>query len=202
MRYTIDEKRRALAALAQCEGDFPQAAAQTGIRTATLKRWAKHACEHRPERVQAKIEQVCEQLADDAMRLAAAIETQIDDAPLNQLATALSAVIDRYLKLDEHLALRRDSDEKTEVIRVEYQYPDGTCHDRPPWAAADSDEWGTVQGGRVRAAVWQDGNGQDGDSPLCVERESVLVALANLPDGESGLAGLESQCAEHYPAAT
>ena len=103
-RYTAEQKQQALDVLESCGEDTALASAQTGIPAATLRRWVNQERKNRRARAQKQIERAHIQLADDAFRLSAAIGETIEGAPLNQLATALNAVIDRYLKLDEHLA--------------------------------------------------------------------------------------------------
>ncbi len=137
------------------------------------------------------VEQLHQQLEQDALQLAQAIEAAIDGAPLNQLATALGTVVDRYLKLDEYLQSKQ-SQESEQVIRIEYQYPDGTIHSTPPWANDDYEIPGAIQSDRLRQTLRQDGIRQDDGYVNGATRQDVLVAGTDVSDGESGMAGLQT----------
>jgi hypothetical protein len=56
-----------------------------------------------------------------------------DDDHINSRAVALTRLLDRLLKLDDAIAERTPPGER--VIRIEYKFPDGTIHDRPPWSS-------------------------------------------------------------------
>lgn len=140
------------------------------------------------------LKKIHEQLEQDALLLSQAIQTAIDGAPLNQLATALNAVLDRYLKLKEYLR----EEEVERVIRVEYQYADGTIHSTPPWANADYAVTGEIPGDLLRETIRENGTRQDAGHINGTGRENMLVARADLPDGESGLAGFEAEFEEGY----
>ena len=198
-RYTTQEKQAALRTLDSCGGDFNQAAAQTGIPARTLRKWQAQWREQRAGRLLGKIERLHEQLVDDAGQIAQAVEQAIEGAPLNQLASALGVVIDRTLKVHEHLGELRKS-EGEEVTRIEYYY-DGEVHEAPPWADPDFEGVGPVHGGGLRETLRENGNRE-----VYYPRESdqwgkMLVAGADLPDGEPGLAGFEDRFGEGYPAA-
>ena len=190
-RYTPKEKSNALDQLASCDGDITEASKRTGIPAKTLRRWVQVHREQRPERLRSKIERAHEQLAENALQLAKAIDSQIEGAPLNQLATALSAVVNQYLKLDEQLAKMIIENQDGQVIRVEYKYPDGSLHARPHWARNDPEYTSPFQGGRVREALREDGDRQTGHYPNGLHGGEMLVAGPNLPDGQSGVAGFE-----------
>ena len=189
MRYTPAQKREALATLQAMNGDYQQASVETGIAKDTLRRWHTEHQENRAERLQAIITQLHEQLAEDALHLAQAIDGTIDGAPLNQLASALSAVVDRYIKLNE----LQTSESHEQVIRIEYKYPDGRISDAPPWADEHYREQGAVQGGRVWSPLRKDGSWQDSDRGERAEGENLLVARPDVSDGESGVAGFETR---------
>lgn len=75
------------------------------------------------------------QLIAAAEALAATLPDAIADAPLNQRATALNGLIDRILKL-----AAQEPPSGDRVIRIEYEDPDGSIHDTPPWARDDPEE--------------------------------------------------------------
>ncbi len=98
-------------------------------------------------------------LLANAALLLDAMPEHIATAPLNQQAAALGVLLDRLLKLDEWRRITAPH-EQEQVIRFEFRYPDGTTRDTPPWADADSADDGTLPGGRLWQALWQDGDGQ------------------------------------------
>ncbi len=55
-----------------------------------------------------------------------------------QRVLALSQLLDRLMKLDEHLQPYQPVDHK--IRTVEYIYPDGTRHSVPPWYRADDED--------------------------------------------------------------
>ena len=160
MRYSDEERQAALDCLAANEGDFQRTSADTGISVGTLRKWARRA---REDSSGGDLTQVRAQLAayqqhlrdnplpedmleaagrrlmlsmiDDALRLSESIEEVIDDAPLNQRASALNQLIDKIIKLSKELPQTGE-----QVIRIEYVWPDGTAHETPYWTRGHSDE--------------------------------------------------------------
>ncbi len=132
-RYTPEAKRQALAALAQAGGSYRHAAAVTGVPARTLRQWEQEAAEADSERVLADVRH---RLIENVVRLADSLEAKIDDAPLNQHASALAQLIDRLMKLAEKLP---QAAPENKIRQVEYIYPDGSTHHTPPWANNDSD---------------------------------------------------------------
>lgn len=132
-RYTSEEKRQALAALAQAGGSYRHAADATGVPARTLRQWEQEATEADSERVLADVRH---RLIENVVRLADSLEAKIDDAPLNQHASALAQLIDRLMKLAEKLP---QAAPENKIRQVEYIYPDGSTHHTPPWAKNDSD---------------------------------------------------------------
>ena len=82
---------------------------------------------------------VLEIMMDDAIRLADSIDEVIDDAPLNQRATALNQMLGNIMKLSEMLP---PIEEK--ITRVEFIDCDGSAHETPYWSRSDPDEQGAV----------------------------------------------------------
>ena len=132
-------------------------------------------------------------MADKALDLVQAInEEAIAKAPLNQIASTLGVLVDRYLKLGD--AVPEDDTEK--VVRFEYFY-DGSTHLAPPWANPDYRGPQTLQGGRVRSPLRQDDAGADytnGKSDSSWDAD--LVAGPDLSDGGTGLARFEDELDE------
>ena len=164
MRYSDEERQAALDCLAANEGDFQRTSTDTGVSVRTLRKWARQA---REDSSGGDLTQVRAQLAayqqhlrdnplpedmleaagrrlmlsmiDDALRLSESIEEVIDDAPLNQRASALNQLIDKIIKLSKELPQTGE-----QVIRVEFIDPDGTAHETPYWSRSDPDEQGAV----------------------------------------------------------
>jgi hypothetical protein len=79
------------------------------------------------------LELLRQRLAQNALLLADTLDDAIAEAPLNQRAAALGLLIDRLIKLDAWQPQERPEG----VIRIEYQDPDGSVHQTPPWARND-----------------------------------------------------------------
>lgn len=195
-RYTNEERHNALKSLDANDGDILATSEQTGIPPSTLRDWAARHREERAQRLLETIRRLHEQLAENAVNLAAAIDGAIDGAPLNQLSTALGTVIDRYLKVDEHLAqITQQNGEQ--VFRFEYVYPDGSVHNAPPWANDDYDIEGTLPRGGVRTPLWENGGGEthhraNGGGT----GGEMLVARPDVYDGEPGVARFEDDLSD------
>jgi transposase-like protein len=157
-RYSAEDKQAALDCLAAHEGDFKQTSAALGISESTLRKWAREARvqghelgqlraglaalqdmirdeatpdESDQSRTQRKL---LLQLGQDAIRLSESIEEVIDEAPLNQRASALNQILDKYLKLMALLPQRGPQE-----IHVRFIDPDdGSFDEAPFWATRDS----------------------------------------------------------------
>jgi len=195
-RYTRAEKDCALDLLV--DHPLKTVSEMTGVPVPTLRNWQTQHREQRVERLLERIETLHEQLAVNAVQIARALEPKIADAPLNQLSSALGAVIDRYLKIDDYLAetLGRSGEH---VVRIEYQYPDGTIHDAPPWAEDDSTGEVPASGGGVWPPLREDDAGHDHDHRGGPGRGDDLVAGPHVYDGGSGVAGPQNGFA-HGPS--
>jgi transposase-like protein len=194
-RYSLEEQIAALSVLEEHGGDVATAATSTGIPAEVLRRWYKQQADLQREYQQQQqaqaallMTQVQRQLAEKSLQIVTALdEDRIAKAPLNQLATALGILIDRYLKLTDDVP--QDTEQ---VIRFEFQTPEGVISATPPWANHDTRTSSAVQGGGVRTALWQDDAGKtpaDRKSPL--RRAANVVARADVSDGEPSMAGLE-----------
>jgi transposase-like protein len=136
-RYTEAEKRAALARLHENSGNVRLTSAETGVSPRTLRTWAQRqqsapAPPVESEPVEARLRDL---LMDNILRLADSLEATIDDAPLNQRASALAQLIDRLLKLAHKLS----DEQRQHVLRMEYVDPDGSVHPSPPWARERSE---------------------------------------------------------------
>ncbi|NWG15492.1 MAG: transposase [Chloroflexi bacterium] len=136
-RYTAAEKQAALARLRENSGNVRITSAETGINPRTLRAWAQRqqsapAPPPESEPVEARLRDL---LMDNILRLADSLEATIDDAPLNQRASALAQLIDRLLKLADKLP----DEQRDHVLRMEYVDPDGSVHATPPWARERSE---------------------------------------------------------------
>lgn len=200
-RHTLETQIAALRILDEHGGDFLAAAEAAGISPGVLRKWHKQQHElereyQRQQQTQAALlmAQVQRQVAEKSLQIVNALdEDRIAKAPLNQLATALGILIDRYLKLTDDLP--QDTEQ---VIRFEFRHPDGSFRATPPWAAEDYGHASAVQGGGVRAAVRQDDAGKNyTNGKGAASRAANVVARTDLSDGESGLAGFEDDDTEH-----
>ena len=192
MRYTQQQKSDALRQLRLCDNDFTQASTQTGIPTKTMRKWqVKHQSE-RAERLLARLQLLEEDLIENTLRIMESLEQVIENAPLNQRTSAVGTLIDRYLKVNEHLREVDAEDEMKEIPLVYYtsDAPD-TPQATPPWAEEDSDNAPSLQSGRVWSPVWEDRIGQGGTGGTGGEREDMLVARPHLLNGDAGLARFE-----------
>jgi hypothetical protein len=77
-----------------------------------------------------------QRLVENVLLLADSLEAKIDDAPLNQHASALGQLVDRLIKLADKLPQSNPDDD---VIRIEFVDADGSVHQTPYWSRGDSD---------------------------------------------------------------
>ncbi|MBC8099707.1 MAG: hypothetical protein H7Y11_09720 [Armatimonadetes bacterium] len=106
-----------------------------------------------------RVNRVRRKLALTALRLMDALDDEaIAAAPLNQRATALGIVLDQLVKLEHEAQPTQPHGE--EVIRVEFEHPDGTHRSTPPWAAAYSANTDALSGGSLWQAFRQNGDGE------------------------------------------
>lgn len=131
-----------------------------------------------------------QQLIHNTLKLVESLDSVMAESPLNQRTAAIGSLLDRYLKLHEHLG-SVSSHQGEQVNRIEYIYPDGSIHDTPPWAGENYRKPGPFPRGGLRAALREDGDGADHDPGLGYSGGALLVAGADLPDGESDLARYE-----------
>ena len=189
-RYTQEEKAHALDLMVDQEA--AQVSETTGIPVVTLRRWKQQHDEQRFARLLAQLEDLHEKLVHNAVQLARRMAEVMDDAPLNQLSSALGVVIDRYLKVDEHLSetVKRTGEQ---IVRFEYRHPDGSIHESPPWAEEDHEHEDALSGGGVWPAVREDGAGHDNNPRESDDGRPYMVASPYVYDGESGMEGDEDR---------
>lgn len=121
-----------------------------------------------------RMSRVRRKLAAQALKLMESLDAEsIAVAPLNQRAAALGIVLDRLVKLQQvetqlmaaklRTAAARDQANESEVIRIEYQYPDGSIHHTPLWA--DDGDAGDAAPSLPRRGLWetfwQNGGGEE-----------------------------------------
>ena len=194
--YSLHEKIIALEQVA-LEG-FTATSTSLDIPITILRRWQKDTtlrqqiAEEQKQRAAACIAQAQIAMAEVSVRLLQALdEERIAKAPINQIASALGVVVDRYLKLTG------ETPPVEQVIRFEYIHANGDVAQSPPWADDHSQVNGAIPRRGVWASIRQDGIGETG-----IDRQGVrawrsdMVARPYVPHGESGLAGFEGDDSE------
>ncbi len=76
-------------------------------------------------------------MLQEATLLSESLGEAIEDAPLGQRASALNQLLDKILKI---LALLPRQEQEEVLVRVEFHDPNGTAHEAPFRARADSEE--------------------------------------------------------------
>ncbi len=151
--YSAARRKAALEYLATHGGNYQETSRATGIGHKTLSRWVQEAGRaaalkrtreswkrETQEEARARLEQLAlENMLQEALRLSASLGEAIEDAPLGQRATALNQLLDKILKV---LALAQGNVAAQEEVRVrvEFQDTDGSLHETPFWARANSEE--------------------------------------------------------------
>jgi hypothetical protein len=106
-----------------------------------------------------RLAKIRRRLSEKAAELIDSLDSEtIAAAPLNQRTAALGTVIDRLLKLS---AAAESSTDEEQVIRFEYEYPDGTIHSAPYWARNNPERQRALSRGRVWSPVREDGDRED-----------------------------------------
>jgi len=195
--YSLHEKITAIDLMAA--DSLTDVSARLDIPISHLRRWRKEAlflrrqmAEEQKQRAATCIAQAQIAMAEVSVRLLQALdEERIAKAPLNQVASALGVVVDRYLKLTG------ETPPAEQVIRFEYIHANGDVAQSPPWADDHSQVNGAVSRRGVWASIRQDGTGETG-----IDRQGVrawrsdMVARPYVPHGESGVAGFEGDDSE------
>ena len=199
-KYTLDFKIDALNKIDQIDGDVAKVSDQLKVPERTLRGWQALEGDLRSKQRQRKRrhrDRLTATLQLGMLERGQAILQQMDDdtlakAPLNQLASALGALVNHAMKLEEAIG-EIDEQEADRVIRFEYYY-DGAVQEAPPWAGASEGFDRSLQDSGVWEALGQDRTWQ-GDTAASgvVGEEARLVAGADPSDGEPGLARSESE---------
>lgn len=199
-KYSLDTKIDALNQIDQNDGDVAVVSDLLEIPERTLRGWqgvegdlrSKQRKRQRRQRDRLTVE-----LQLGMLERGRAILRQMDSetlakAPLNQLASALSALVNHALKLEEAID-EIDEQEEEKVIRFEYFY-DGAVQEVPPWTGASEGFDRSLQSSGLWEALGQDRAWQ-GDTAAsgAMGEEARMVAGADSSDGEPGLARLESE---------
>lgn len=161
-RYTPEQKAEILQILDDNFGNVQLTAAFIGMPERTLRDWKnrrkrqhirefvdlppeKNNRRRRQEDMEEEIHEYThlrERLMDHINNL---METLTDDPDLAHLRViALTRLLDRVIKLEALTAK-----EGEQVIRLEYKYPDGTIHDKPPWMDDDDEESTQLSDGKL-----------------------------------------------------
>jgi transposase-like protein len=137
--YTAEEKLRALDSLSANLDDILATSIETGIPEATLRRWRR---QYMPDYESAlQMRKLRQTLIKEALDLASHIKQVIEEAPLNQRATALNHMVDKILKITELLEVKTDEQETAQpALRIEFVDEQGEVHDTPYWAERDTDQ--------------------------------------------------------------
>ncbi|MDQ7027035.1 MAG: hypothetical protein Q9P01_09435 [Anaerolineae bacterium] len=197
-KYRLEQKMKVLEAL-KADQNYDSLSEKEQIPVSTIKRWyqQREAIRrdyhlHLRDEAHHKMVLVQHRMADKAVELIAALDSdRIKNAPLNQVASALGLVIDRFLKLQDAQE-ESDATHTEQVIRYEFRHPDGTIRETPYFAEGRSRHTGTVQSGSVWETLGQDGIGENyinGKSRLSGSED--MVAGSDVSDGESGMARFE-----------
>ncbi len=197
--YSLDAKIEALNQIDALDGNIKSVSRSMNIAYATVKDWrADEAILRRQyqERLQRQRNQHYLELQITMLKRGKQVldlmrGDKLNNAPLNQLATALGSLISHALKMTD--VIEEIHDEKEQVIRHEYFYDD-QVQDAPPWADRGDGQPRAFQRGRLREALGEDHAGQNGASGCGqLGKGARLVAGADDADGEPGLARPENE---------
>jgi transposase-like protein len=218
--YTLDDKIKALDAIHDEQMSFSHAEDELGISASTLSNWQKQENnlrhEHRLHQAQRRTRtmlQVQQNIADTTLRVVDHMTDEaLEGASLSQLASALNALVGRFLNLQDNLNELIEQSTGEKVIRIEYyDASTGRVSDAPPWAgradtpgktgasarrtddhpAGDLPAEEAVRGGGVRQTLRQDDDGADSHQRDGDTGSPDMVAGSDLPNGGAGLAGFE-----------
>ena len=196
MRYTPQQRADALRQLRANDNNINAVSEKTGIHVKTLRKWRYQHESERAERLLTRLQQLEEDLIENTLQIVESLNDVIENAPLNQRTSAIGTLVDRYLKVNEHL--REIADNQTEendekVIRIEYVDPDGSTHDTPYWTRADFTGGSTLQSDSLRETLREDLRGQDSHLRERDEREDLLVAGTDHSNGGASVARPEEE---------
>ncbi|MEO1167026.1 MAG: hypothetical protein AAFV98_24815 [Chloroflexota bacterium] len=185
------------------EHTYKEVSAVTGFSTRRIRQWEQaydqlQATSHRYEHDEAvyKIAIAQKKMADKIIKLVDALtDDKIDKSPLNQIASALGVVTDRFLRI--HDAKQIEDTPNDHPIRIEYyDATTGKVGDAPPWTTTNPDDGQPLHGGFLRTTVRQNGTGETHRDGTGISGNDGLVARTHISDGESRLARPEDDDAE------
>lgn len=198
-RYTLDTKIHALNQLDKHSNDMQRIADELSIPVSTLQKWRTKASKlrskyrRRNKRLATHLKSDLQvAMLDKSMAILQRMDDDtLDNAPLNQLASALGALVNHAMKLEEALEEDDEQEEQEQVIRFEF-VSDGRVTETPPWTEDSPEESGEVQDSSVRETVGEDTTGENQPNDRSrVSRDAWLVASPDLPDVEPSLARFE-----------
>ncbi len=193
-KYTLNTKIDALNQIDDSDGDVAAVSDLLEIPQRTLRGWQEVEDDLRSrqrKRQRRQRERLAADLYLGMLQRGQAILRQITDdavakAPLNQLASALGALVSHALKIKEEIDETYEQGEQ--IVRFEHYY-DGAVQEIPPWTGASEGFDRTLQSGSLWQALGQDGAGQDDPAADGAGGgQARLVAGADAPDGKPGLA--------------
>lgn len=198
-KYSLDTKIDALNQIDRHDGDVALVGDLMEIPERTLRGWQglegelrnRHRRRQRRQRDRLAVALQLEMLERGQEILRRMDEETLAKAPLNQLASALGALVSHALKLEE--AIEEIDEQEEKVIRFEYFY-DGAVQAAPPWTGASEGFDRSLQSSGLWEALGQDGAGQDDTVAAGAGGEEArVVAGADPADGEPSLARFESE---------
>lgn len=185
--YTDEQKAEALELL-KTHSPF-KVSGLLGIPISTLKTWREKQ-RYRALRKTIELADLADEIASKVHELLEALSMdRIEQATMQQVASALGMLIDRYLKIRAIIIVQQPEEK---AVRIEYLYPDGKIADTPPWSTLDPDLKQALQSSRLWQTLRQDGSGEDHGDGTDAARENGLVAGADLSHGGADLARSES----------
>jgi hypothetical protein len=173
-----------------------RASETSGVPLSTLRYWKQQEAEikhdyyqHLHEEALHKLLYVQNRMADKMVLIIEAMDKEvINNAPLNQLASALGILVDRIIKVHDAKEI------ETPDTPVRFEYYDastGKTGETPPWAEEDFEQGGSFYSRFLRETIRENGAGETAHHGTGMARGEDLVASPNLSDGESGLEGFE-----------
>jgi len=116
-------------------------------------------------------------------------KTRINKATLNQLASSIGIITDRYLKIQNVKHIETDNNQP---LRIEYyDTTTGAVTEAPPWASTNSESSETLHSGIVWSPLWEDRAGENHGDGASDTRQESLVVSTDVSNGKSGMARFE-----------
>ena len=203
-RYPLEKKIQALNAIIKTDRNFKKVSNELNIPRKTLQGWDKKRQELY-DRYEAHcklvepniIIQAHYKTAEKTLEILDSMDSdKIENAPLNQLATTLSALVGQLGKLDTIIEQDKEQNNDHDNTQhtdwtIEYIDQDGTIQEAPRWTMGDTQYLRTLQSRQLRATLGQDDSGHGDSDANRHRRGQGLVADPNQRDSRSGLEELE-----------